>query len=405
MVHIILFDSQKRHDNLLPLSFTRAIADFRVGILTIKEKWEIYAKRKGKVEVLPVDYLYLEKPEVGEDSVFVAGWILPDETFVEKVLNLNIGETVYDGDELVAFRGSMSEFEKIGFSRDGDFEPSPELKKITYVFDIFMMNHKGIVDDFRILTQGRKTAALPDSCTVIGPMRLADGTPSIFLEEGAIVNGAVINVTNGPVYIGRNAEIMECVAMRGPVAVCENSKLNIGAKVYGATTIGPWCKIGGEVNNIVVFGFSNKAHDGFIGNAVIGEWCNIGAGVNASNLKNDYSKIRLWNYPRRTFMRTDLQFCGLIMGDHSKAGINCMFNTATVCGVGVNLHGSGFPRTFIPSFSEGSPSGGFTDVSLDKFFVIAERVMARRGRILTEQDKEVFRHVYDVAALLKTHSR
>ena len=175
----------------------------------------------------------------------------------------------------------------------------------------------------------------------------------------------------------------------------------MGAKIYSDTTIGPWSKMGGELNNVLVFGYSNKAHDGFLGNAVIGEWCNIGAGTNASNLKNDYSKIRLWNYPDHTFMRTDLQFCGLIMGDHSKVGINCMFNTATVVGVGVNIHGSGFPRTFIPSFSEGSPVGGFVDVQLKKFFEIANRAMARRGMLLTEIDYEIFEEIYKIASTYK----
>lgn len=403
MHKIILFDSSASHTFLLPLSFTRAIADFRIGILTIKEKWQHLLPEDFEVDTLPEEYLRRKSYDEIHDALFVAGWIIPDATLVDRVLALSQGESLYDGPLLIAFKGSFSDFSSLKpyYNKDENIPPLLNCNSLTYVYDIFLKNHQAIVDDFRLITRGRRSLPIPDSCTVIGPRQLSDGSPSIFLEEGAVVSGAVINVTAGPVYIGRNAEIMECAALRGPVALCDNSKINMGAKVYGATTIGPWSKIGGEVNNIIVFGYSNKAHDGFLGNSVIGEWCNIGAGCNASNLKNDYSKIRLWNYAQRKFMHTDLQFCGLIMGDHSKAGINTMFNTATVCGVGVNVHGSGFPRTFLPSFSEGSPSVGFSDVSLDKFFRIAERMMARRGITLTDLDKEIFHHVYDVAATLK----
>lgn len=208
-------------------------------------------------------------------------------------------------------------------------------------------------------------------------------------------------MSEGPVYVGRGARISEGSCVRGPLALCDHAQVNMGAKIYGNTTLGPYCKVGGELNNVVMFGYSNKAHDGYLGNAVIGEWCNIGAGTNASNLKNDYSKIRLWNYNKRSFVRTDLQFCGLMMGDHSKAGINCMFNTATVVGVGCNVHGAGFPRPFVPSFSEGSPSAGFRDVDLRKFFDIAARVMARRGIELTELDRRIFQAISEAAASYK----
>jgi UDP-N-acetylglucosamine diphosphorylase/glucosamine-1-phosphate N-acetyltransferase len=227
------------------------------------------------------------------------------------------------------------------------------------------------------------------------------GRPLIFLEEGASVEAATLNTKFGPIYIGAEATVMEGSNLRGPIALCEHATVNMGSKIYPGTTIGPHCKVGGEINNAVIFGFSNKAHDGYLGNAVIGEWCNIGAGTNASNLKNDYSKIRIWNYAKRTFMRTDLQFCGLMMGDHSKIGINGMLNTATVIGVGVNLHGSGFPRVFIPSFSQGSPSGGFTDVPLNKFFDIAERAMARRAIKLSDDDKTLFECIAQKAAEFK----
>ena len=228
-----------------------------------------------------------------------------------------------------------------------------------------------------------------------------EGSRKLFIEDGASIEGAIINVKDGPVYIGRDSVIMEGATVRGPLALCNNAKIRMGARIYGGSTFGPYCKVGGEIDNAVFFGYSNKAHDGYLGNAVVGEWCNIGAGTNASNLKNDYSKIRVWNYAKHTFMRTDLQFCGLIMGDHSKIGVNCMLNTATVLGVGVNLHGSGFPRVFVPSFSEGSPAGGFKDVSLKKFCEIAERVMSRRGLELTEQDRRILERVREVASRFK----
>ena len=268
------------------------------------------------------------------------------------------------------------------------------------LYDIFVLNDKALHNDFISLTAGRKSLTLSKTNTVVGDMFFADGTPKIFIEEGATVEAANLNVNNGPIYIGKDAEVMEGSCIRGPFALCNNGVVNMGARIYGATTIGPYCKVGGELNNVVMIAYSNKAHDGFLGNAVIGEWCNIGGGTTASNLKNDYTEIKLWNYPAHRFLRTGLQFCGLIMGDHSKAGVNCMFNTATVVGVGVNIHGSGFPRNFVASFSEGS-SAGFTDVSLAKFFDIAQRMMARRNIELTEVDREIFQSIYAIADTYK----
>ena len=261
---------------------------------------------------------------------------------------------------------------------------------INYVYDIFLLNGRQIEADFDVLTAGREGQSIPRSNTVIGdPDR-------IYIESGAIVEGVVLNASHGPIYVGRHVEIMEGSCLRGPIALGEHSTVNMGTRIYPGTSLGPWCKVGGELNNVVIFGFTNKAHDGFLGNAVIGEWCNLGAGCVASNLKNDYTEIKLWNYPSHRFLRTGLQFCGLIMADHSKAGINTMFNTATVVGVGVNIHGSGFPRNFIASFSEGGPSG-FTDLPMEKFFDIAKRMMARRGRSLAEADNRIFHAIRELA--------
>ncbi len=401
MNDIILFDTPECHDNLLPLSFTRPVADFRVGITTIAEKWKA-ATGAARVLHAPVDYLrpkFAPEPLPDGEHLFIAGNVIPDAALVGAVGKLASGEgLVADGGSVVAFRGTAAGLDSRNFT---PIIYKGDIVAVRYVFDIFRLNGGCITDDFRCITAGRESMPLPQSNTVIGKMTDDEGMPLLFIEEGADIQGATINLTKGPVYIGRDAEVMEGVCLRGPLAVCSNAHVNMGAKVYGNTTIGPFCKVGGEVNNIVMFGYSNKSHDGFLGNAVIGEWCNIGAGVNASNLKNDYSKIRIWNYASHSFMRTDLQFCGLIMGDHSKIGINCMLNTATVMGVAVNLHGAGFPRTFIPSFSEGSPAAGFSEVPMRKFFDIAERVMSRRGLSVGDADRKIFEAVREVAARLR----
>ena len=402
---IVLFDTVKRHDDLLPLSFTRPIAEFRVGSLSIREKWEWITRRRAFT--LPVDYLRLKYPlSPFDEAVFVAGWIIPDTAFAEIVCSLEAGAALSLDGELIAFRGTLAAFMSVLGSATpppGSVPCPPSINPLTvnFVYDLFLLNAGQIRADYPLIVSGRESRPLSRSNTLIGDYLMPDGLPSIYIEEGASVEGAIINVRNGPVFIAHDAEVMEGACLRGPVSLGSHSKINMGSKIYGGTTIGPWSKIGGEVNNAVIFGYSNKAHDGFLGNAVIGEWCNIGAGTNASNLKNDYSKIRLWNYPRHSFMRTDLQFCGLIMGDHSKIGVNCMLNTASVLGVGVNLHGSGFPRPFIPSFSEGSPSAGFKDVPLSKFYQIAERVMSRRSVSFSDADRLIFERIYEVAQAFK----
>ena len=398
MRKIVLFDTEKSHGNLLPLSYTRPVADFRVGIRTIRRTWE--AVMPGDYSYRPVEY---QREKFGScpdeaDLLFVAGNLLADEALVPELESLSLGEALTLEGDVVAFRGSERDLDAGNYTSR---QLGVEAKTIRYAFDVFLNNAEALKADFMRLTSGRKSAPLPDSNLVIGGRIDAEGRDMIFLEEGAQVEGATINVKEGPVYIGRDAVVMEGACVRGPLALCEKAQVKMGAKIYGGTTFGPYCKVGGEVQNAVIFGYSNKAHDGYLGNAVVGEWCNLGAGVNASNLKNDYSKIRVWNYPSHTFMRTDMQFCGLIMADHSKAGINCMFNTATVVGVGVNLHGAGFPRVFIPSFQEGSPAGGMSDVPLKKFYQIAERVMGRRGISLTEGDLRIYERVYEVASQYK----
>lgn len=391
METVVLFDTQELHENLLPLSFTRPVSHFRVGILTIGEKWR---RRLGadRVMSLAVSYLRVKfpAPEPDAEALFINSGVMPTPALVETAGNLCAGQRLVDAEGgTLAFRGTTAAFDA-GEGEQVVFDA--RVDRIRYVFDIFLRNGRELVADYELLTLGRVSQPLPHTCTLIGSPMTEKGYPALFIEEGASVQGAFVNVTHGPIYIGKDAEVMEGACLRGPLAVCEESHVNIGAKIYPDTTVGPCSKVGGEVNNVVIFGHSNKSHDGFLGNAVVGEWCNIGAGVNASNLKNDYSKIRIWNYATRSFMRTDLQFCGLIMGDHSKIGINVMLNTATVMGVGVNLHGSGFPRTFLPGFSEGSPAG-FKEVTLKKFTQVAERVMARRNIAVEDPDRALFAEV------------
>ncbi len=402
-MNVVLFDTLESFENLLPLSYTRPVADFRVGILTIREKWQ---------RLLPAAYTSLtaeylsEKFPVGisddDEALFVAGNVLPDAAFVEAVASLGEGKALTDAEGVVAYRGPLAVFRRIVCGEEkAECSLLDKVRKLRYVYDVFQQNGGEIFRDYALLAVGESKVVPDRSVTVIGPMATPAGLPSIYIEAGASVEGAVLNVKDGPIYIGKNATVMEGACLRGPLALCNNASIRMGAKVYGSTTIGPYCKVGGELDNAVMFGFSNKAHDGYLGNAVIGEWCNLGAGANASNLKNDYSKIRIWNYHTQRFMRTDLQFCGLIMGDHSKAGINTMFNTATVVGVGVNLHGAGFPRTFIPSFSAGSPEGGFDNVSIDKFMETAGKVMQRRGLALTDVDRHIFDTIYSLASRFK----
>lgn len=392
--NIILFDLPAVRENLLPLSYTRPIADFLVGITTLRKKWESFLA--GEFSYSTVGYLSEKYPmKAAEENLFIASNIIATEHLARRLDTLDPGEvlmadTMAGQRVLVGFKGGANRLDEVIHSMPAGIVYEEKVDAINYVYDIFLLNGRQIEADFDVLTAGREGQSIPRSNTVIGdPDR-------IYIESGAIVEGVVLNASHGPIYVGRHVEIMEGSCLRGPIALGEHSTVNMGTRIYPGTSLGPWCKVGGELNNVVIFGFTNKAHDGFLGNAVIGEWCNLGAGCVASNLKNDYTEIKLWNYPSHRFLRTGLQFCGLIMADHSKAGINTMFNTATVVGVGVNIHGSGFPRNFIASFSEGGPSG-FTDLPMEKFFDIAKRMMARRGRSLSEADNRIFHAIRELA--------
>ncbi|HIT16344.1 MAG TPA: glucose-1-phosphate thymidylyltransferase [Candidatus Avimuribaculum pullicola] len=399
MKNIIIFDDPAMHMNLLPITYTRPVSYIRVGITTIYEKWQYFIPDAG-FSTLVDPYLMKKFPTtITDENYFIAGHIYPCDALIEAIFRLDKGEALISpSEQLIAFHGTMEDFDKKRFSASVKYGEEP--KQLHWLYDIFLHNDEQLNLDFRRLTAGRKSQSLSPTNRLIGDHEFDDGTSRYFIEEGATIEGAIINVTNGPIYIGRDATIMEGSCIRAPFAACEHSQVNMGAKIYGATTLGPYCKVGGELNNVVMMGYSNKAHDGFLGNAVIGEWCNLGGGTTASNLKNDYTEIKLWNYPAHRFLKTGLQFCGLIMGDHSKAGINCMFNTATVIGVGVNIHGAGFPRNFVASFSEGS-TAGFTDVPMTKFFETAKRVMARRHVELSDIDKDIFLAIQSIAESYK----
>lgn len=379
MQNIILFDPVKVRLELLPLTYTRPVALVRHGILTMLEKWQ--RAIEGSYSFQTQDYLSTKYPmNLAQDGndLFIAANIHPDPQLVEAILSLTPGAQLTLDGEVIARRN--------GADNGPVTEYTGQPLVIRHIWDLFMLNDEALRRDFATLTAGRKSQPLSGTCTLIGD------ASNLFIEEGATVEAANINVKNGPVYIGRDAEVMEGACLRGPIALCEHAVVNMGGKIYGATTLGPYCKVGGELNNVVMTGYSNKAHDGFLGNAVIGEWCNLGAGCTSSNLKNTYGTIKLWSIGQGRFVNTGLQFCGLIMGDHSKAGINTMFNTATTIGVGVNFYGAGFPRTFIPSFTQGS-TAGMKPMFMDAFFETASKVMERRHVKLTEMDKEILIHV------------
>ena len=389
-MNYILFDGEHR-DALLPFTYTRPVAEIRIGILTIREKWELFLG--STTTTVTEDYLSEKYPMVEmEQNIMINASYTPNEALVHQIKNLKENQAVYDGETMVAF--FSSEDQEIDIDRFEVFQFEGKLLKIETTWDIFSKNGDAIKADFNLLTADRTSQPIPEKTVAFNP-------EAIFIEEGAQLPLCVLNATDGPIYIGKDAEIMEGSMVRGPFALCEGSTLKMGTKIYGPTTIGPHSKVGGEVNNSVFFGHSNKGHDGFLGNSVIGEWCNLGADTNNSNLKNNYAEVRLWSYESENFAKTGLQFCGLLMGDHSKCGINTMFNTGTVVGVSANIFGSGFPRNFIPSFSWGGAKG-FTTYLTSKAFEVATEIMKRRGMEFSAQESAILEHVFELSASYRT---
>ncbi|MBG25793.1 MULTISPECIES: GlmU family protein [Croceibacter] len=385
-MNYILFDGAHR-DSLLPFTYTRPVAEIRIGILTIREKWEQYLGIT--TTTVTEDYLSKKWPMVEmEHNIMISASYLPNPNLVEQIKNLKVGQALVHETEIVAFYTLEDEEKDLEDYQTIEIDSAPITVKHTW--DIFSKNGDAIKEDYNLITEDRSSQPLSSSVFAVNPN-------NIFIEEGAKVFNVSLNAENGPIYIGKDAEVMEGSIIRGPFALCEHASTKLGTKIYGPTTVGPQSKVGGEVNNSVIFGYSNKGHDGFLGNSVLGEWCNIGADSNNSNLKNNYAEVRLWSYETEGFAKTGLQFCGLMMGDHSKCGINTMFNTGTVVGVSSNIFGAGFPRNFVPSFSWGGSAGTQTYLT-KKAFEVAEIVMKRREIEFSDDDKAILEHVFEETA-------
>ena len=382
-MNYILSDGNQR-ESLLPFTFTRPVADIRIGILTIREKWEKWLNTT--ISSITQDYLYEKFPlKIEKENLVIHARYLPNEELVNSIGSLKMGEALVSDGVPVAYATSnpeqmfsLSDYRSVSFKG--------ELFTVENTWDIFSKNGEALQADFDLLTSGRQSQPISETNQVANP-------ENIFLEEGAKVEFSILNASTGPIYIGKDAEVMEGCIIRGGFALCNNAILKMGSKIYGPTTAGPYCKLGGEVNNSVLFAYSNKGHDGFLGNSVLGEWCNLGADTNTSNMKNNYAQVRLWSYKTEGFAKTGLQFCGLMMGDHSKCGINAMFNTGTVVGVSANIFGSGYPRNFVPAFSWGGASG-FTTYLPKKAYEAATAMMQRRGATFDEKEKNILDHVF-----------
>jgi len=383
-MNLILFDDSSIRTNLQPFTFTRPIACIRIGILTIAEKWEKRLNTKASFET--EEYLSKKFQRItGTNNLFINGAVCPDDFLVKEILSLPDNHGISKDGKLIAVRTKSFPGDTTTKEYTGD------IRWIDQVWKIFQFNAEQIRMDYLLITAGKKSIGIQDKHTIIY------NESNIFVDEGVSIRAAVLNAEEGPIYLGKNSVVQEGALIKGPFALCEGSTVNMGAKMRGDTTVGPHSKVGGEISNSVIFGYSNKGHDGFIGNTVIGEWCNLGADTNTSNLKNNYENVKLWNYAKGGFADTGLQFCGLMMGDHSKCGINTMFNTGTVVGVSSNIFGDGFPRNFIPSFAWGGASG-FTTYQIKKAFETAQKVMERRKVALDETEKEILSKVFELTA-------
>ena len=393
-MNYILFDGEVRNA-LLPFTFTRPVADVRIGILTIREKWEAYLEKSTSTKT--EDYLSAKFPMVVENTnILINASFLPNAELVSEINSLGPNQAILYNDELLAYyTDSPKEEPDLKTYSSKSFEG--ECFRLLKTWDIFSKNGEALQADFDFLTAGRQSEPIPETNRVINP-------DAVFLEKGAKVEHSILNASEGPIYLGKDSEVMEGNMIRGGFALCDHGVVKMGAKVYGPTTVGPYGKICGEINNSVIFGYSSKGHDGYLGNSVLGEWCNIGADSNNSNLKNNYAQVRLWNYDTEKFEQTGLQFCGLMMGDHSKTAINTMFNTGTVIGVNANIYVPGFPRNFIPSFSWGGASG-FSTYMPKKAFDTAKVMMARRNVEFSQEDADILEHVFELTKKWRNYPR
>ena len=391
----ILLSDADHWKRLLPLTFTRPVGALRPGMLTIADAW--WRMTEMPIGYRTEEYLRAKYPEVKSEAVReVDASLLPSPDLVSAVLDLEAGQALVKDGRALAF--CIAGENKVAI---GDWSAVPayftvnefagDVVRFDRPWRIFQHCGAAIINDFALLTEGRRSQRLSAYNTVIGDPNL------IFLEEGAVVEASILNTKNGPIYIGKNAEVMEGCMIRGPLALGEGAQLKMGAKIYGPCAFGPECRVGGEVNNSVLLGFSNKGHDGFLGNSVLGEWCNLGADTNTSNLKNTYGEVKAWSYAEEAMIDTGTRFCGMVMGDHSKSGINTMFNTGTVVGVCANIFGSDFPPKHVPSFSWGG-ANGLSTYALDKAIETCKRVMERRHVAFTSVDEAMLRHVFEASA-------
>jgi UDP-N-acetylglucosamine diphosphorylase / glucose-1-phosphate thymidylyltransferase / UDP-N-acetylgalactosamine diphosphorylase / glucosamine-1-phosphate N-acetyltransferase / galactosamine-1-phosphate N-acetyltransferase len=386
-MNYILFDDQNIRPALLPLTFTRPVCEIRMGIQTISEKWNDVLKTK--VSFQTQDYLQVKYPmNLSDDNIFINGGVCPNAELVEVIENLSMNSILTQGTEVIAYRSKQYNPAVDVFENTIVYEGN--LLILRQLTDIFTNNGSEIKVDFERITKGRTSQPITDRFTAYY------NESQIFIEEGADIKAAVLDASHGCIYIGRDAKIQPGTMIQGPFAICEHSLVNMGGKMRPNTTIGPFCKVGGEISNSVLFGNANKGHEGFMGNAVIGEWCNWGADTNNSNLKNDYSKVDMWSYVTNRFENTGIQFAGLIMGDHSKCGINTMFNTGTVVGVNCNIFGADFQPRHIPSFSWSAGQEAFKTYHLRKANQVAKAVMERRGRVFDEIEEKILKAVFEL---------
>lgn len=381
-MNVILFDYLQTWQSLLPLTFAKPVAALHIGMLTMGEKWK-YHLPYATISHQTQTYLQEKFPLISKgDNIYINSAAFANAELAQEIVQLKPNQKLMLGDTMIAARGNTLSSE----AKQAIPLQTP-IRLLAHTWDIFAMNGLELRSDFALITKGRKSQPIEDTHTKVY------GEENIFLESGVTIKAAILNAEDGPIYLGKNTQIHEGAIIKGACYIGEESHVNMGAKLRGDNTIGPYCKVGGEISNSVIQAFTNKAHDGFLGNSVIGEWCNLGADTNTSNLKNNYGEVEVYNYLQEKAIKTGHQFCGLIMGDHSKAGINTMFNTGTVVGFCSNVFGSGFPPKYIPSFSW-CDNGEATSYQLDKALETAKRVFARRNLILSEIDEKLFYKLY-----------
>ncbi|GAA4751734.1 putative sugar nucleotidyl transferase [Flavisolibacter ginsenosidimutans] len=377
--------------NLFPFTLTRQVQDIRVGILTIREKWELYLNCPS-FDKFEDDYKDLERAvrldekTIGKDTIYlVHGNVLPTKKIIKQVKKLKAGEflSVPEKESFVYCVSRAEVIDEHNIKVGKPVEIDEELNEIKAPWNIFGLNARAIAQDFELLTSGRKPEKISATNNVCDPA-------NIFIEKGATVECCFLNAQAGPIYIGKDAVVMEGSLLRGPVAVCDEAVVKMGTRLYEGTTVGPKCTVGGEIKNSVLFGYSNKAHDGYMGDSVVGEWCNWGAGTSNSNLKNTASGIIVWtpDGPVNVGLK-----CGVFMGDYSRTAINTSINTGTVVGACANVYGNGLTPKFIPSFSWGSD--GLQRYELDKALVDVNNWKILKGSALTSSEKIILKHIFE----------